>query len=250
MEARENPEFSGLLKYRAGKIALYNGLSKLVVSPILKYWLDIKVLGAEKIPRGSCVLVTNHAIYMDALVLGAVIDKKIHGWIAENVYSQRPKLYGALELISVKTGPCSTREEQKALLIAFNQNKKLSEFWIKNTSDAIALTSDGLAESCLDLDGNVKPLSARDNHSGPANLGFSLEAPIVHVTLWVPEKHRTALLKAGGLKSLKYLESNRRIPYKIYINEPLNPVDYSTKGDLQIAIRRAQISGWNFLETF
>ena len=253
-EKQQTPaeDYSYLLKNRWPKKLAYNAIGTILVGPILRRWLDIEMINKENVPKGPCLFVTNHAVYFDALVIGLSfrdVGKKVHGWIEEGVYQSRERLYRTLELIPVKVGKCQTRAEQRDMLLAFRRSKDISRFWVENTNDGLALTSDGLAESCLDENDKVKPLPARDNHSGPAELGYSFGVPIIPVTAWIPEQHRRGLLIASGKASFKYLEANRKIPYKFYFNTPLNPRDFSKRPELQAAIREEQIKGWNILET-
>jgi len=250
-----NGNYSHLLEGRWKRTALYNGIGDFLVGPVLNRWLDIRRVGDKRVPKESCIFVTNHALYFDALVIGSSfgeIGKKVHGWIEEKVYKSREWLYEPLELIPVRVGKGSTREEQRELMNAFNRSKELSVFWLRNTNDGVALTSDGLAESCIDEKntGRVKPLPERGNHAGPASLSYDAGALVVPVTAWIPEQHRRALLMADGWKSFRYLENNRKIPYIFYFSEPIDPKNYSKKAELQAEIRKRQNEGWSLLEKF
>jgi len=261
-EQTNNGCYDSLLKNRDEKIEFYNRVVKYCLQPFIKRYLDIQVIGHEKVPKeDSCIFVTNHCVYFDGIILGSVLDKKIHGWIAENVFLKRKELYERLELIPVKTstGPNTntSHEQRNEIMNAYKKTRELSHFWLRNTSDAIQTTNDGLAECCIDGNGAVIGLEERKNHSGAANLAYDVDSDsgksvlVFPVSSWIPKEHRKKLLIAegvGGWKSWLYLEKNRKIPFKIYINEGLSSKDYDHKKKLQEEIRKRQIEGYNLLE--
>lgn len=248
MENKE--DFSHLLEGRDFRLRFYNFARNIVVKPIIQRYLDTEVLGAEKIPTDkSGIFVTHHAVYFDSLLLGTTFDKKIHGWIAEHVFDSRKKLYTCLELVPVKTKGGKDRDELKALLNAYIRTKELSLFWLKNTTDLVATTNDGLAETCLDEKGEIKSLEDRMNHAGVTNLAYEAKVPVFPISCWIPEEHRKELLIAKGWSSFKYLEKHKKIPCRFYINGPLNVEDYANKKLLQEDIRKKQIEGFKILES-
>jgi len=261
-EQINDKNYISLLENRKGKIEFYNRVRKYFAQPFIKRYLDTEVIGFEKILKNeSCIFVTHHCLYFDSILLGAVFDKKIHGWIAENVFLKRKNLYECLELIPVKTSigtsTSTSHEERNEIMKAYQKTRELSIFWLRNTSDAITTTNDGLAECCLSKTQGVIDLNERKNHSGAANLAYESNSDskknilVFPISCWIPGEQREKLLIAEGKwgwKSILYLEKERRIPCKIYINDPLSSRTYNHKKKLQEEIRKRQIDGYNLLE--
>ena len=257
-EQINNPSSVSLLENREDKIKFYNHIVEDFLQPFVRRYLDVQITGNEKIPRNdSCIFVTHHCLYFDGILIGAVFDKKIHGWIAENVFLRRKNLYERLELIPVKINADQGREGRNEMMKAYQKTKELSIFWLRNTPDVVVTTNDGLAECCVNKDGSVMSLEERENHSGAASLAYEANSDsernicVFPLSCWIPKEHREQLLIAEGKwgwKSLLYLEKHRKIPYKIYINNPLSSKDYNHKKKLQEEIRRRQIEGYNILE--
>jgi hypothetical protein len=251
-------DYNNLLNNRERKKEFYSWARKHFAQPFIKRYFDIQVIGHEKIPEeDSCIFVTHHCLYFDSILLGAVFDKKIHGWIAENVFLKRKKLYDYLELIPIKTGGGANREKRNELMKAYQKTVDLSLFWLKNTSDAVATTNDGLAECCINEAGNVISLDERNNHCGATNLAYESninskkDILVFPISCWIPKEHRKELLIARGKwgwKGLLYLEKQRRISCLIYVNDPLSSKIYDHKKKLQDEIRKRQIKGYNLLE--
>jgi hypothetical protein len=65
--------------------------------------------------------------------------------------------------------------------------------------------------------------------------------PIIPTASWVPKEHQKELFVSKGLKSIKYLERNKKIPYLIFFSEPIYPSRYQNKKILKEDIRRRQI---------
>jgi len=257
-EQTNSEDYAALLKNREDKINFYDRVVKYFLQPFIRRYLDVQITGNEKVPKNDpCIFVTHHCLYFDGILLGAVFDKKVHGWIAENVFMRRKNLYERLELIPVKINTDQNQRGRNELMKAYQKTKDLSIFWLRNTSDVIITTNDGLAECCTNKDGSVMPLNERKNHSGAASLAYESDSGserdvfVFPLSCWIPKEHRENLLIAEGKwgwKSLLYLERHRKIPYKIYINDPLFSRDYDHKKKLQDEIRRRQIKGYSLLE--
>jgi len=257
-EQTNSEDYVILLKNRESKIKFYDRARKYFAQPFIKRHFNVHITGDKKIPGdNSCIFVTHHCLYFDSILLGAIFDKKIHGWIAENVFSKRKKLYERLELIPIKTGGDENRENRKELMDSYKKTVDLSLFWLKHTFDAVATTNDGLAECCLDQAGNVISLENRKNYSGAVNLaygsnqGSEKDILVFPISCWIPEEHRRELLIAKGKwgwRGLLYLEKQRKIPCRIYVSEGLSPKNYDHKKKFQDEIRRRQVEGYNILE--
>jgi hypothetical protein len=253
-----NENYDPLLKNREDKTDFYKLVRKRFAQPFIERYFDVNVLGQEKVPeKDSCIFVTHHCLYFDSILLGAVFNKKIHGWIAENVFLKRRGLYERLELIPVRTDTSMSHEERNEIMRAYQKTRELSIFWLRNTSDAIATTNDGLAECCLNKEGSMIELNERKNYSGAVNLAYEANSDskqdtlVFPISCWIPKEHRKKLLIAEGKwgwKSLLYLEKQKKIPCGICINNPLSLKTYDHKKKFQDEIRKEQIDGYNFLE--
>jgi 1-acyl-sn-glycerol-3-phosphate acyltransferase len=248
MENEDNRNMPDLNNRRGHELG-YN----LVVNYFAKYlfvnrYLDLKVEGKERVPKESCMIITHHGIYFDSFVVANAVDKRIHGWVAESVFEKRKGLYEFLELIPVYTNQETTKIERAKAIEKFNYSKALSLFWLHNTNDVVVLTNDGLAESCIDANDQVIDLSNRANHSGAANVAFEANVPVVPITSWLPKEHRRNLLLSNGVESFFYLEKHKRIPFRMYINEPIMPGECKSKKELQNEIRKRQLDGLSILE--
>jgi len=176
MEEQTNSEnYSSLLENRENKIKFYENIRKYFIRPFIRRYLDVKVIGQEKITKNNpCIFVTHHCLYFDGILFGAIFDKKIHGWIAENVFLRRKGLYEHLELIPVKTSAGIGRDGRNEIMKAYQRTKDLSLFWLRNTFDAVGI-NEGLAECCLNESGKLISLEERKSHAGAANLAYEAD---------------------------------------------------------------------------
>jgi len=80
----------GLPKVPEPLPALYAGLRR-VVQPILHRFFDFRVSGLEHIPAtGPFIVAANHANYLDGVVLGAALPRKIVFLVMPRVYRATP----------------------------------------------------------------------------------------------------------------------------------------------------------------
>ncbi|MFC1576286.1 lysophospholipid acyltransferase family protein [Candidatus Omnitrophota bacterium] len=242
MTAAKNANYQHLLQNRKMKAVFYYWLRNTVVCPLMNRWLDIRAEGLDNIPAGPCIIVTHHCLYFDSSVIGAVLERKTHGWIDEDAFSKPGLrlLCSLLEQIPVKTGKRASRED-------YRRTKELSHLWLRNTNELVALTNDGASRYINDESGNIKDLSSRMNHSGAASLGIETGVPVVPAASWVPEKHQRELFVSRGLKSIKYLERNRKIPYLFFFSKPINPAQCQNKKELKENIRKIQTESYKKL---
>ena len=228
-----------LSKNRKIKTAFYHWFRRTVVATLIKRYLNIQAEGLNNIPEGSCIIVTHHCLYFDSSVIGVTLRRKIHGWIDEDAFSKIGLgfLCNLLEQIPVKTGGHASRED-------YMKTKEISLFWLKNTSDIVGLTNDGASKYLFDENGNIQALPSRMNHSGAATLAIEASIPIVPTASWIPGKHQKELFVSKGLKSIMYMERNKKIPYFFHFSHPLNPSLYQNKKDLKEDIRKKQIEAY------
>lgn len=242
MAAVKNENYLYLLQNRKMKVAFYRWLTEIVLCPLMNRWLDIRVEGLDNIPAGPCIIVTHHCLYFDSCVIGTTLERKTHGWIDEDAFSKPGLrlLCSLLEQIPVKTDKRASREDYRKI-------KEMSLLWLRNTNELVALTNDGASRYILDKNGNIKGLSSRMNHSGAASLGLEVGVPIIPTASWVSEEHQRELFASRGLKSIRYLERNRKIPYLIFFSEPINPSKYQNKKELKEDIRKRQMESYKKL---
>lgn len=223
---------------RPGKMtgAFYYCVKNVVLRSLLDRWLDVQAEGLGNIPAGPCIIVTHHCLFFDGCVMAVMLERNIHGWIDEDVFSN-PALglvCRLLEQVPVATGSKASRDTLKRTM-------DTSVFWLKNTNDHIVLTNDGPSKNILDENGSIRCLSDRTNYSGAASLSIKTGVPVIPTAAWVSKEHQQELFVARGLKSARYLESNRKIPYLIRFSAPLYPSHYPSKHQLKDDIRRAQL---------
>lgn len=236
MQDTKNSGYQYLLKNRKPRTRFYHWFKRRIVSPIIYRFLDVQTLGIENIPDSACIIVSHHCLYFDSSVIGVSLDRKIHGWIDEDAFSKPGlrTLCTLIEQIPVKTGGQASRKDYK-------RTKEMSIVWLKNTNDLVALTNDGASRYLFDENGNIKDLASRTNYSGAASLGMDANVPVVPTALWIPKEHQKELFVSKGLRSIIYMERNKKIPYLIYFSEPLYPSQYKNRKDLREDIRKKQL---------
>ena len=242
MAAIKDGDYRCLLRNRKMKANFYYWLKKIVLCPLMNRWLDIRAEGLDNIPEEPCIIVTHHCLYFDSCVIGAALERKPHGWIDEDVFSKPGLrlLCSLLEQIPVKTERRASRED-------YRRTKEMSLIWLRNTNEPVALTNDGASKHLFDKNGNIKDISSRMNYSGAASLGMKANVPIIPTASRVYEKHQRELFVSRGLKSIRYLEKNRKIPYLFFFSEPINPSQYQNKKELKEDIRKRQIESYKKL---
>ncbi len=242
MADKRKIDYRYLLKNRKIKIAFYYWFKKRILGPVINRYLDIRAEGLNNIPDGPCIIVTHHCLYFDSSVIGVTLERKTHGWIDEDAFSKPGlrTLCNLLEQIPVKTGGQASRED-------YRRTKEMSLMWLRNTDGFVGLTNDGASRYLFDENGNIKDLFSRMNHSGAASLGIEANVPIVPTASWVPEEHQKELFVSKGLKSIRYMERNKRIPYLFFFSEPINPSEYRNKKDLKEDIRKRQLESYQKL---
>ena len=242
MTEEKDKNYQYLLRNRKIKIAFYFWFKKIVIGSVINRYLDIRAEGLNNIPDGPCIIVTHHCLYFDSSVIGVTLERKTHGWIDEDAFSKPGLrfLCNFLEQIPVKTGGQASRED-------YRKTKEMSLAWLRNTNELVGLTNDGASKYLFDENGNIRDLSSRINHSGAASLGMEANVPIIPTASWVPEKHRKELFVSNGLKSIRYMERNKRIPYLFFFSEPINPSEYQNKKDLKEDIRKRQLESYEKL---
>ncbi|HKY32011.1 MAG TPA: lysophospholipid acyltransferase family protein [Candidatus Polarisedimenticolia bacterium] len=59
---------------------------KTIAWPITRLYVRLKVEGLENVPASSCILVANHASYVDAVVLGSAFPRRVRFMITAPIY--------------------------------------------------------------------------------------------------------------------------------------------------------------------
>jgi len=101
---------------------IYSGLVYFVSRTIFKITLNLffkfKVIGKENIPaKGSFIIATNHASYMDPPVIGAALRKRLRFVTSDHLYNKKFALlwYEAMGCIKVKRDEPDHRAIKKML---------------------------------------------------------------------------------------------------------------------------------------
>ncbi|MBI3449409.1 MAG: 1-acyl-sn-glycerol-3-phosphate acyltransferase [Acidobacteria bacterium] len=86
--------------------------------PVLRAYLGFRVEGASKIPAaGACIVVANHASYLDAICLGSACPRRLRFLISHDIYSllRLRWFYSLMEAIPLKIDAADTRALRTAL---------------------------------------------------------------------------------------------------------------------------------------
>lgn len=231
-----------LLKRRWFKRLLYQVTRGFLLRPLSRRYFDMHIVGRERIPDEPCVIATHHCLSFDWAVMGAILDRKAHGWIDADVFARVRTLASLLELISVNTGggPIS-REGHRTTM-------ETSGLWLENTDDFVVIVTDGPSIHCVHPDGAIMQLAERPSHSGAASVAAEANVAIVTYSSLVPDPHaRELFLSKGIMGDLRYLERHRRIRYWGEFAEPLHPASVAGRHELRDKIRASQLATWERL---
>lgn len=101
--------------------ALYAGL-RAVVRPALRRFFDLRVTGLEHLPEaGSFIVAANHANYLDGVVLGAALPRKIVFLVMPRVYRATPlhpyfhRHVGSIPINLARPDPAAIRRTLRVL---------------------------------------------------------------------------------------------------------------------------------------
>ncbi|HEV8673382.1 MAG TPA: lysophospholipid acyltransferase family protein [Methylomirabilota bacterium] len=100
---------------------LYAGLRRLV-RPVLRHFFDFRVSGLEHLPAGGPFIVAaNHANYLDGVVLGAALPRKIVFLVMPRVYHATPlhpyfhRHVGSIQIELARPDPGAIRRALRVL---------------------------------------------------------------------------------------------------------------------------------------
>ncbi|MBI3455910.1 MAG: 1-acyl-sn-glycerol-3-phosphate acyltransferase [Candidatus Rokubacteria bacterium] len=86
-----SPPASGSLSEAAERLPALYGALRSVLRPVLRRFFDFRVSGLEHLPHnGPFIVVANHANYLDGVVLGAALPRKIVFLVMPRVYHATP----------------------------------------------------------------------------------------------------------------------------------------------------------------
>jgi len=93
-------------------------LVKALAWPLVVTYLRFRRHGTGRIPaRGPCIVVANHASYLDAICLGSASPRRLRFLISQNIYSllRLRWFYYMMMTIPLRTGSADTRALRRAL---------------------------------------------------------------------------------------------------------------------------------------
>ena len=155
-------------------------LAKLVVPPVIKFWVRLDGQGSLHIPRqGPVIIAANHLSYFDPLCLGTFIDgagRQVR-FLAKSELYRNPVLGWLLRAAGQIPVYRESRDAAQALQAAVAAMRD---------GAAIAIYPEGTTTRNPDF----SPMKAK---SGVARLAALTGAPVVPVGMWGPQ-----LLFAGG----------------------------------------------------
>ena len=146
-------------------------LAKLVVPPVIRFWVRLDCQGAEHVPRsGPVIFAANHTSYFDPLCLGVFIDaagRQVR-FLAKSELFRNPLLGAVLRGARQIPVHRETRDAARSL------------------QDAVAAMRDGAAvviypEGTTTRNPDFMPMKAKN---GVARLAALTGAPVVPVGMW------------------------------------------------------------------
>lgn len=239
---RDVNSHSELLRRRRFRHLCYQFTRRCLLKPLSRRYFDMHIAGRERIPDEPCVIATHHCLSFDWAVMGALLERKAHGWIDADVFAKVRVLASLLELISVNTqgGPTSKDD--------YRTTKETSRTWLENTDELLVIVTDGPSKHCVHPDGRIMRIAERTSHSGAASVAAEANVAVVPYASWVPGPHGQELfLSKGIVGDLRYLERHRRVQYWGEFGEPLRPADIAGRHELRDEIRRRQLATWERL---
>jgi len=169
-------------------------------------------------PDGPAIIVPNHCIGIDGLLLPRQIPRQIHFYVQEDAYQKKAFILDKTEQISVKVN--GERIDKDTI-------RKTKEYLERG--DYIGVFSEGPTKDLIE-DCKIQPLEERIHYEGASKISMMFGVPIVPVGLRVPQEIHKELWEVGPslkeyLGRLKREKQNYggKIPYHINIGEPIFP---------------------------
>ena len=192
-------------------------------------YFDFNIKGLENIPKKSAIIVPNHCIGIDGILLSIKIPKQIHFLIKyEGVYNSKLKIPCWMTGgIPVKV---DKRSSNKAVL------KRTSEY-LKKSNDLCGIFSGGPSNELInEKTMEIIPLGQRDHYDGAAGIAIKRGVDIVPIGLRVAEDISKKLwsFKDKSKENRMYMKEYKKrggkgITYHINIGKPISPEGYNPK---------------------
>lgn len=99
---------------------MFYWLVKGLAWPVVRIYLRFRRYGKPKLPlRGPCIVVANHASYLDAICLGSACPRRLRFLISHDIYRMLRLrwFYFMMGAIPLRTGGADTRALRRALAV-------------------------------------------------------------------------------------------------------------------------------------
>jgi len=188
--------------------------------PKIDQYLDIRIKREFGLLEIAAVIVPNHCIGADGMILKTIINKPIHFLIQkEGVYDS--KLKSLLWLIGEIPVGMDNRSTYKQAI-------RRAGDYLRWSNDYIGIFSEGPTKSLVKGDEAIS-LEQREHKTGAAHIAIDNEVPIIPVGLYVNEKVQRYLwsFDKGVDAAWAYLEDHvskeGKLPYHVNIGYPVYP---------------------------
>jgi len=213
-------------------------LARAFVGHYLKDFIEYRVFGESNLPKGSAIIVPNHEMGTDSVMLTVPIGRQIHYLADSNLGN-----LGPLKLNELSFGEIKRRvraAQLKGLLWALGQvpvgvdrrssNKQVVErvgHYLTKTNDYVGIFAEGPAKN-LAKNGVIISLEERPHNGGAAHFAVKYQKPIVPVAIATLDEVAQELWEFPfGRREekmvfvKKFVEERGKIPYVIQIGEPI-----------------------------
>lgn len=193
--------------------------------PAIKKYLEISMSGEYKLLERSAILVPNHCIGADGIILKTIIDKPIHFLVQkEGIYDSKLKAF----LWTIGEIPVGMDNRS-----TYKQAVKRAEDYLGGFRDYIGIFSEGptkaLASGC-----GVIPLEERIHKTGAAHLSINNKVPIIPIGIYSDEEAEKNLwsFEKGTNIAWDYVKNRLmtqgKLPYRVNIGHAIYPENYET----------------------
>lgn len=200
---------------------------------VRKSYFDTSISGWENLPGESAIVVPNHCIGIDGMLITIAMPRPVHFLVDSGVYSRtrKSKFYGWLiGAIPVNVDRLSGNREVL---------NRVSDY-LGYSRDFIGIFSEGRAKQYYDPDTKtIVPIKERKYDIGAAHFAIKRNVPIVPIGLGIPFEVQREIYEFGVSKAKsnfdfmkRYIENNGKIPYHINIGMPIRAEAKESKESL------------------
>lgn len=216
---------------------------KLCYGKIKDRYLNTFVRGVENLPDESAIVVPNHCIGLDGMLVTIALPRLVHFLVDDGVYSRTRMAKFQNWLIGGIPVNIDKRSGNKMVL------KRVADY-LEYCPDFIGIFSEGRAKQYYDPETKeVMPVEKRKHDVGAAHFAIKSGVSIVPIGLGIPVEVQRELYEFGPGKIesnfkfiTRYIENNGKIPYYINIGKPMYPETKESKESLTQRVR-AEVIG-------